>query len=248
MINSPIRSKTARISLLINSAESTVVVHPRLLIRRRSGGTVSAMGGYTTRALSADTWDAFAALCERNNGAGMGGCWCCWFHSATQAERRANGGDDWRGFKESLVRSDRAHAALVFDGEDAIGWCQYGSPAELPGIAHRADVEYPGAPHADYRLTCFFVDRRHRRQGVAETALHGALELIAAAGGGVVEAYPFDIGRTGKATASASFLFNGTRTMLERAGFDYDRTKGKNHCIMRRTVPATAPPRSGSPP
>ena len=35
---------------------------------------------------------------------------------------------------------------------------------------------------------------------------------------------------------SASFLYNGTRTLFEQAGFEYDRPKGKNHCVMRRTV------------
>jgi GNAT superfamily N-acetyltransferase len=44
----------------------------------------------------------------------------------------------------------------------------------------------------DYRLTCFFVDRNYRRKGVAAVALRGALDLIAKAGGGVVEAYPQD--------------------------------------------------------
>jgi hypothetical protein len=44
----------------------------------------------------------------------------------------------------------------------------------------------------DYRITCFFVDRRYRRKGVAAVALRGALDLIAQSGGGVVEAYPQD--------------------------------------------------------
>ena len=35
---------------------------------------------------------------------------------------------------------------------------------------------------------------------------------------------------------SASFLYNGTRTLFEKAGFTYQRPKGKNHCVMTRTV------------
>ncbi len=42
----------------------------------------------------------------------------------------------------------------------------------------------------DYRITCFFADRDYGRQGVARVALNGALELIALAGGEVVESYP----------------------------------------------------------
>lgn len=191
------------------------------------------MGEYEIRPLTGQTWDAFAALCVRNNGAGMGGCWCCWFHNATMTERRAAGGDDWRGYKERRVREGRAHAALVFDGDTAVGWCEYGSPDELPGIAHRKEVESAGTPLPDYRMTCFFVDRRYRRKGVATAALDGAVKLIADAGGGVVEAYPQD---TGGKKVAASFLYNATRGMFERAGFSYDRPKGKNHCIMRKVI------------
>ena len=119
----------------------------------------------------------------------------------------------------------------VFDGETAVGWCKYGTPEELPGISHCKEVESAGAPLPDYRLTCFFVDRRYRRKGVA--ALDGALQPIADAGGGVVEAYPQDT--AGKKVA-ASFLYNATRSMFERAGFTYERPKGKNHCVMRKVI------------
>ncbi len=76
----------------------------------------------------------------------------------------------------------------------------------------------------NYRITCFFVDRDYRRKGVAAVALRGALDLIATAGGGVVEAYPQDT--LGKRT-SGSFLYNGTRSLFEAAGFSYERSKGR---------------------
>ena len=76
----------------------------------------------------------------------------------------------------------------------------------------------------DYRLTCFFVDRNYRRKGVAAVALRGALDLIAKAGGGVVEAYPQD---TLDKRTSGSFLYNGTRSLFEKAGLSYERSKRK---------------------
>ena len=189
------------------------------------------MENYTIRPLNVDTWDAFADLCERNNGV-WGGCWCTWFH-ATPAERRTEGN---RAFKERLVRVGQAHAALVFEGETAVGWCQYGPPSELPNIYHRKEYEAAQDMQPDYRLTCFFVESRYRRAGVAGVALAGALELIAEAGGGMVEAYPHDT--QGKKMTS-SFLYNGTRRFFERAGFEYVRAKGKKNTVMRKTVPAS---------
>ena len=188
------------------------------------------MSAYTIKPLGPDTWDDFAQLAERHNGV-WGGCWCTWFHTM-HAEKTYDDQDN-RALKERLVGEGRAHAALVFDGEVAVAWCQYGSPGELPNIYHRKEYEAGLDVLPDYRITCFFVGRGYRRKGLAAVALRGALDLIAQAGGGVVEAYPHDT--QGKRT-SGSFLYNGTRTLFEKAGFTYDRSKGKSNCVMRTTV------------
>jgi hypothetical protein len=189
---------------------------------------------YVVRPLTSETWDAFADLAARHNGV-WNGCWCTWFHPAC-AERGVTAEGN-RLIKERLVREGIAHAALVFSGELAVGWCEYGTPEELPRIYHRKEYDAGLDRLPDYRLTCFFVDRHHRREGVAAVALRGALDLIAEAGGGVVEGYPQD---TAGKRISASFLYNGTRSMFEEAGFTYERAKGKNHCVMRTTVEPSA--------
>ena len=191
------------------------------------------MSEYEIKALTSDTWDAFAALASRHGGAGMGGCWCTWFHRETHSGSPTGTAEDARDYKRGLVETGGAHAALVFDGDQAVGWAQYGSPDELPGIAHRKEYLEGADALPDYRITCFFVDRLSRRSGVAAAALDGALDLIAAAGGGVVEAHPQD---TPGKKVSATFLYSGTRPMFERAGFLYQRPKGKNHCILRKVI------------
>jgi GNAT superfamily N-acetyltransferase len=203
------------------------------------------MTEYTVRPLAPGTWDAFARLAERHNGV-WGGCWCTWFHVVRKsgAFYRYDGDDlvpaekqpgpaGNRALKQQLVKDGRAHAALVFDGEVAVAWCEYGTPGELPNIYHRKEYEAALDRLPDYRITCFFVDRDYRRTGVAAVALSGAVELIARAGGGVVEAYPHDIADQ---KVSASFLYNGTRSMFEQAGFRYDRPKGAKNCVMTKTV------------
>jgi hypothetical protein len=186
--------------------------------------------GYTVKGLDPDTWDAFADLAARHNGV-WGGCWCTYFHTMTAEKTRD--ADDNRALKERLVREGRAHAALVFDGAVAVAWCQYGVPAELPNIKHLKEYEATVDQRPDYRITCFFVDTRYRRKGMAGIALRGALDLIARAGGGVVEAYPQD---TEGKKVTASFLYSVTRTLFEDAGFRFDRPKGKNHTVMSTTV------------
>jgi GNAT superfamily N-acetyltransferase len=191
---------------------------------------------YAIRPLSTETWEAYARLLDKHKGAGFG-CYCTWFH----VRRRDLGVDAeveaGRPYKQYLVTNGMAHAAVVFDGDDAVGWCQYGPPAELPGIHHKKGYEADLVSLPDYRFTCIFVDRNHRREGVAAVALAGALDLVAQAGGGVVEGYPQD---TAGKKISSSFLYNGTRGLYEQAGFAYERPKGKNHCVMRKTVSPAA--------
>jgi hypothetical protein len=144
-------------------------------------------------------------------------------------------GEGNRDRKERLVSEGRAHAALVFDGDVAVAWCQYGSPDELPNIYHRKEYLAGVDAVPDYRLTCLFVDKNCRHTGLAAVALSGALDLIAQAGGGVVEAYPQD---TDGQQMAPTVLYNGTRSLFERAGFSYDRPKGRYHCVMSKTIPA----------
>jgi len=188
------------------------------------------MSEYEIRPLDPSTWDAFARLVDKHNGCGFGGCWCTWFHSP---EGRPEG-EKGRPWKERLVREGKAHAVLVFDGDTAVAWAQYGSPEVLPRIYHRKEWEagLTGEP-PDYRITCIFVDRDYRRKGVAAVAVRGALDLIAKAGGGVVEGYPHDL--RGKKMRS-QFLYSATRTLFEEVGFSYERPKGKGNCVMRTMV------------
>ncbi len=160
-----------------------------------------------------------------------GGCWCTWFHPHLPKNER--GAAHYRAYKERQVREGRAHAALVFDGDVAVAWCQYGSPDTLRNIYHKKEYGAGLTQLPDDRITCFFVDRDYRQDGVAAVALHGALDLIAQAGGGVVEAHPQDT--PGKRT-SASFLYSATRSLFERASFTYERPKGTKNCVMRKVV------------
>ncbi len=93
------------------------------------------------------------------------------------------------GTKERLVQQGRAHASLVFDGEDCVGWCQFGSPAELPCIHNERTYlatirRFPtGASPAS-------LSAGHRGRGVAHAALAGAVELIATLGRGASRDIP----------------------------------------------------------
>ena len=187
------------------------------------------MDPFSVKELNAETWMDFKQLVQKHNGV-WGGCWCTAFHPKPAERNRSP--EDAQAYKQKLVNEGRAHAALVFDGELCVAWCQFGPPQELPNIYHNKEVESKMTT-PDWRITCIFVDRDYRKKDLSYIALNGALEIIKRSGGGVVESYPQD---TQGGKVSNSFLYNGTKKIFERAGFRYEGQKGKNHCIMRKTV------------
>jgi GNAT superfamily N-acetyltransferase len=188
------------------------------------------MSGYHVLSLDASTWDRFAELVERNNGI-YGGCWCIGYHP--ECGQR---GVSYRAVKEERVRSGRAHHALVIDEDGAAqGWCQWGDALELSNIKHRREYDKDPPPLPDWRITCIFVDKEHRGQGIARMALEGALQQIAEHGGGLVEAISeVTAGRQ----AQGRFLFSGTVEMLEDCGFRRVRQVGKHAWIISMRVQA----------
>ena len=183
---------------------------------------------YTIGALDDSTWAAFAALVERNNGV-FGGCWCMGFHPEGVGKETTAALNRER--KLDRVRAGTAHAALVFEGDDCVGWCQFGAPGEVPRIKSRAAYEKGVTTLPDWRIACNFVGKGHRRRGVATAALAGALDLIARLGGGTVEGYP-----EAAAAVPAGFLFNGALSTYERLGFERDRQIGKHRWVVRTVV------------
>ena len=188
------------------------------------------MPTYTTKMLSEKTWPAFAKLVEDNGGI-FGGCWCIAFHLDPKGPKTQC--KPYRDTKEKLVREGRAQAAMVFEGENALGWCQFGRTPELPNIKNRKNYEAGLDKLPDWRLPCFFVGKGYRKRGVAKLALRAALEEIAKLGGGTVEAYPYD---TDAVPTSSSFLHGGTVRMFLDAGFKQVRPIGKSQWVVRKTI------------
>jgi hypothetical protein len=138
-----------------------------------------------------------------------------------------------RAEKEQRVREGRAHGALVFAGDDCVGWCQFGSPAELPEVKSKRRYEKDLVALPDWRITCFFTGKGWRKRGVAHAALGGALAGIARSGGGTVEGYPEE---TDDRAVSGSFLHTGPMAVFEDHGFARIRPISPHRWVVSRSV------------
>lgn len=182
---------------------------------------------YSTRLLTPDTWDDFAALVEANNGV-WGGCWCMGFHPEgfSGGSPEAN-----RAAKQTHTERGTVHQVLVYAGDECVGWCQLGSPAELPNIKNVKSYEQGLGDLPRWRIGCIFTGSKHRGRGVARVAVARALEEIRAAGGGVVEAYPEQT--VDRKPQRGAYLHTGPEELYAGFGFVRDRQIAKWRWVMR---------------
>jgi GNAT superfamily N-acetyltransferase len=112
---------------------------------------------------------------------------------------------------------------------DASTWDAFAELVER----NRREYGKDAPPRPDWRITCFYVDKKHRGQGIARAALEGALDQIARAGGGLIEAISeVTAGRE----APGRFLFSATVELFEQYGFSKGRRVGKHAWIVSKQV------------
>jgi ribosomal protein S18 acetylase RimI-like enzyme len=194
----------------------------------------------STKELSEETWPDFVKLFSQGNG--WDHCFCVHFHRPRSLPK-----DQWlptrklraarnRQEQKKLIDKGCSHGILICANADPVGWCQYGPREELTRIDNMRTYRAPDAkiePWEFWRITCFVVDRKYRRLGIARAALAAALESIKRQGGGIVEAYPV-ANWEGKSFGNMST--HGTVSMFKKAGFKRAAPFGDTNVVMRKKI------------
>ena len=143
------------------------------------------------------------------------GCWCMWWRVSSQ-EFSERHGEGLRSGLESLVRQGDEPGLVAYVDDEPVGWVALAPRSAYPRL-NRSPKLRPVDDLPVWSITCFYIDRRHRRKGVAGALLEAAASYARAHGAEAVEAYPIDTA-SGSGKASAD-LYTGTLAMFERAGF-----------------------------
>lgn len=186
---------------------------------------------YQVRPLEPENWDDLVELFGPSGA--QSGCWCMWWRLPGR-EFSANGN---AGNKAALAQAVRTGPVglLAFAGDAPVGWAAVAPRHDYPRVL-RSPALKPNAPDAGvWALTCLFIRREYRRQGVASALLKAAPKYAKANGASTLEAYPVDTA-TGR-MPSAAELFTGTVELFERAGFGvHERPPTGRRVVMRRKV------------
>ena len=176
--------------------------------------------------LTPDRWADFEALFGKNGA--CTGCWCTWWRMG-QSEWLATKGDGAKRTMRALVKKGPPPGLLAYANDEAVGWCALAPREDYPRLS-RSKILAPVDDAPVWSVTCFFVRRDWRRQGVTVALLNEAARWVAKQGGRLLEGYPTDTDKE----QPAAFVFHGLFGAFRRAGFREVARRSKSRPIVRK--------------
>jgi GNAT superfamily N-acetyltransferase len=131
-----------------------------------------------------------------------------------------------------LAEDDPPPGLIGYDAADRpVGWIALG-PREAFAKLKRSPVMKPVDDQAVWSIVCFVVPSRHRGQGVARALLDHAIPYARGKGALILEAYPIDK----RQRSQDQWLWHGTKSMFDRAGFHDVARRKPERPVMRLTL------------
>jgi len=161
--------------------------------------------------LTQKLWRDFEMLFGANGA--CGGCWCMYWKLRGK-EYSENTGDSARQIQKSIVDDGVSPGLLAYSDGYPVGWVAVEPRSAYPKLAHSRTLK-PVDEQNVWSVTCFFVDKKHRRAGLTVALLKAAIGHVKARGGKILEGYPVEV----KKTEPAPFIFTGTASAFKKAGF-----------------------------
>ncbi len=136
-----------------------------------------------------------------------------------------------RAFKKIVTTGGRP-GVIGSIGREPVAWCAV-APREVYGYLDRSRVLKPVDEQRVWSVSCLFVLKSYRRQGLSVLMLKGAVDFAARAGARMVEGYP--VVPTMERTPDP-FVWTGTPSAFEQAGFEEVVRRSRTRPIMRAIV------------
>ena len=147
-----------------------------------------------------------------HNGA-CAGCWCMFWKLRGKAFEEARGMET-RQMHKSVIDSGISTGLLAYLHGEVVGWVAVEPREAYEKLAHSRALK-PVDDQPVWSVTCFFVARKHRRNGITVELLKAAVEHVKKNGGRIVEGYPVDAQKD----MPAPFVYTGTASAFKQAGF-----------------------------
>ena len=183
----------------------------------------------TIRPLTPNLWPALEDLFGKKGA--CSGCWCMYWRIGSAYYKRPRKKNK-AAFRE-VVKRGPPPGLLAFDGDLAVGWCQLTPREALPWLDRAWRLKRVDDVPV-WSLSCFYVRKGYRKQGVTSALIEAALKAARRAKAPALEAYPLDVDETPSASGT------GFASTFTRAGFKTDARRVPPRPIMRHDLKAIA--------
>jgi len=183
----------------------------------------------TIRPLTPDLWPALEDLFGKNGA--CNGCWCMWGRIGSAYRKRPREKNKV-AFRE-VVKRGPPPGLLAFDGDVAVGWCQLTPRDALPWLDRTWRLKRVDDVPV-WSLSCLYVRKGYRRQGVTSALIAAGLKAAKRAKAPALEAYPIDADETPSASGT------GYASTFARAGFKTVARRTPPRPMMRHDLKAIA--------
>lgn len=183
----------------------------------------------TYRPLTTSNWADFERLFGARGA--CGGCWCMSWRLARSTFNQGKGDANRSAMRVLVDQGDEPGILLYKDGL-AIGWCSVAPRAEFVALA-RSRVWAPVDNSPVWSVSCFFVAKEHRNQGLSVELLKSAVAFARCRGARIVEGYPQELDG---GPLPASFAWTGIASAYRKAGFQEALRRSEKKPIMRYEV------------
>jgi GNAT superfamily N-acetyltransferase len=180
--------------------------------------------------LTQKLWRDFELLFGKNGA--CGGCWCMYWKLRGK-EFSDNTGNTTRQMQKAVVDSKVVPGLLAYSDGYPVGWIAVEPRSAYPKLAHSRTLK-PVDDQEVWSITCFFVEKKHRRKGITVELLRAAVDYVKTQGGKIVEGYPVDT----LSNQADAFVYTGTASAFKRAGFKEVARNSPTRPIFRFIIPS----------
>ena len=157
-----------------------------------------------------------------------GGCWCMFWRVPRKQFEAQKGEGNKRALK-GIVSAGKKPGIIAYAGKEAIAWCAV-APRETYVGLETSRLLKPIDDKPVWSISCLFVKRPYRRQGVSAQLLKAAVDFAVKQGATVVEGYPVEPSMD---KMPDPFLWHGLPSAFKAAGFKEVLRRSKARPIMR---------------
>jgi GNAT superfamily N-acetyltransferase len=190
---------------------------------------IDAAPNFAARPLVAERWPDLETLFGARGA--CGGCWCMVWRLQHGDFERHKGEPNRRDFK-ALVEAGAAPGLLGYIDEQPVAWCAVAPRQDYPAL-ERSRILKRVDDQPVWSVTCLFVARPFRRQGLTVRMLGAAVAYAGQCGARIVEGYPVE---PKTADMPAPFAWTGTASAFRQAGFAEVLRRSPTRPIMRYVI------------